>query len=408
MPGGSAVLRSINADPIVLLGGAVRESGRLVAEHLGHRAALPRDASRVGAEFMTRALQGSCPGVRVRAVEQVGRFSGTTDRATLTLEYDGDGLGAELPRRVFVKTAPPDGGTRIFINLVRLGTNEVRFYREIGPSLEVERPAAHFAEVSGAAQRFVLVLEDVTLRGGRPCQVADQLTLDQARHVVAELARLHAPFWASPRLTRDLGWLRRPGAGSSVISVFERALPAMALGAALRKYADLVPVEVAAAGHRIVGARRRLEQAWAVGPLTVIHGDAHAGNLYSLKGAMGLLDWQLVQVGQGMRDVAYFITTSLETELRRGSEAELISLYRASLAAHGVAPPSREDAWQQYRLHALYAWQAAMFTAAVGGLQAAASAIAGFRRTSAALVDLGSLDALEELLGCAGGRSARG
>jgi hypothetical protein len=56
-------------------------------------------------------------------------------------------------------------------------------------------------------------------------------------------------------------------------------------------------------------------------------------------------------------------------------------------------------AWEQYRLHALYAWIAAVVTAAAATLQGEAIVRAGLERSSAAVMDLDSLGALREHLG---------
>ena len=63
--------------------------------------------------------------------------------------------------------------------------------------------------------------------------------------------------------------------------------------------------------------RLALEALWARPPLTLIHGDAHAGNLFFDGPEVGFLDWQVVQRGQGMRDVSYFLGNSLSVQTRR-------------------------------------------------------------------------------------------
>jgi len=95
-----------------------------------------------------------------------------------------------------------------------------------------------------------------------------------------------------------------------------------------------------------------------------------------------------------MRDVAYFLTNSVPTELRRAHEQELIRTYLTGLADGGVLPPDLDTAWTQYRLHALYAWIAAAVTAAAATLQSEPIVRAGLARTSTAIMDLESLAAL--------------
>src|SRR5262249_12885731 len=108
---------------------------------------------------------------------------------------------------------------------------------------------------------------------------------------------------------------------------------------------------------------------------------------------VGLLDWQVAQAGQGMRDVTYFLTTSLPTALRRAHERELLRAYADALAAAGVTAPDPDVTWAQYRAHSLYAWIATAVTVAAATLQAAPIARAGLTRTSAALLDLDALAA---------------
>jgi aminoglycoside phosphotransferase (APT) family kinase protein len=159
----------------------------------------------------------------------------------------------------------------------------------------------------------------------------------------------------------------------------------------------VVPPALRAAAGRIVAARPRLEGAWARGPHTLLHGDAHVGNMYLLPDAVGLLDWQVVQCGQGMRDVTYFLVTSVPTAVRRAHERALIGAYLATLRTQGVDAPAADEAWAQYRLHALYAWIATLVTTAAATLQADHIARAGLARASAAVTDLESVAALEGL-----------
>jgi len=87
---------------------------------------------------------------------------------------------------------------------------------------------------------------------------------------------------------------------------------------------------------------------------------------------------------------------SMETELRRATQVELLRLYLETL---GSVAPSFDDAWRQYRLHASYAWVAAAFTAGAGGLQAEDIASVGLERAATALEDLDTVAAIRNELG---------
>jgi hypothetical protein len=378
-------------DTAVAIVRLLREAACLVAERLSAPDGIPRAAGEVSAAYLTHALQADYPGVRVRAVEPLDRHAGTTDRVRLQLLYDDPGAGPP-PASVFVKTAPPDVATRLFVNAMRLGSTEVRFYREIAPALAIERPRVLHASIAGPAQRFVLVLEDLVAKGSRFTDASQPATPEVARAVVCELARLHACFWNSPRLRGDLAWLRAPDRRPN--AAVERRLCALALRPALRRFAEVVPPEVRVVGPRIMDARDDFEAAWARGPLTVVHGDAHIGNLYFRGAAVGFLDWQVAQCCQGMRDVAYFLVCSVPTEVRRVHQRALIGSYLDTLRDHDIAAPAVDDAWLQYRLHAPWAWIAAVVTAASATLQAEAIGRTALARSSAALLELDSLGAL--------------
>jgi hypothetical protein len=380
-------------DALALLAGVLREACRLAVGQLGAPDGLPLRAAAVTPEWLSMALQADYPGVRVGAVVALGGDAGTTDRARVGVDYADGGHGAPPPSTLFLKMSPVEATTQLFVNLLRLGANELGFYREIAPQVPIERPRVFYAAGPARARRFVLVLEDLAARGAQFLDAAGSVTRDQASAVVRTFGRLHARFWDSPRFRTDLAWLRAPD--RNPLAAVERGLCALALRPALRRCADIVPAEVRARAARVMAARPLLERAWARGPRTLLHGDAHIGNMYLLPDAVGLLDWQVVQCGQGMRDVAYFLVTSVPTELRRAHERELIGEYLATLRSHGIDGPAPDEAWAQYRLHALYAWIATVVTTAAATLQAEHIARAGLARSSAAVTDLDSVAALD-------------
>jgi Ser/Thr protein kinase RdoA (MazF antagonist) len=211
------------------------------------------------------------------------------------------------------------------------------------------------------------------------------------------LARLHAGFWESPRLQGDLAWLRGLRDGPAFrTGLF---LSDAALRPALARFGELVPAELRSAARFVAAQRPALEAAWTRPPLTLIHGDAHFGNLFFDGPEVGFLDWQVVQQGQGMRDVSYFLASSLAVETRREHGEALIRLYSSALADAGGPALPFSVAWEQLRLHALYAWISAIVTAAAATLQREWVVRAALERSSAAVLDLDSLGALRELTG---------
>jgi hypothetical protein len=60
-----------------------------------------------------------------------------------------------------------------------------------------------------------------------------------------------------------------------------------------------------------------------------------------------------------------------------------------------VAAPEPDVAWRQHRLHAIYAWIAAVVTAAAATLQSEPIVRTGLARSSAAVMELDSLRLLD-------------
>src|SRR5690606_41926839 len=89
----------------------------------------------------------------------------------------------------------------------------------------------------------------------------------------------------------------------------------------------------------------RRQEALNQWPQTLLHGDAHPGNIYFLPdGQVGLLDWQLARRGPWAHDVSYAIISALDPDDRRRCEGAMLRDYRAELTRLGVAnPPSEED-----------------------------------------------------------------
>jgi aminoglycoside phosphotransferase (APT) family kinase protein len=91
-------------------------------------------------------------------------------------------------------------------------------------------------------------------------------------------------------------------------------------------------------------------------PEFLIHGDAHAGNLYRIQEGMGLIDWQLFQRGGWALDLAYHLNAVLPTEIAEVEERRLLGEYLAMMRAHDMPMPDEEEAWVQYRESVAYGY----------------------------------------------------
>ena len=331
------------------------------------------------------------PRVRVSGLEVTDLDVGTTTRVQLRVDHDAE----ELPRRWFVKLPSRSWKAWAITTLPQLPQTEVRFYRELSAKVPIAHPRALAAE-RRAGRGFLLALADVTEAGAEPGHPSHSLSAARAGNMVELLARLHAAFWESPALGRELAWLAGPvrrledGLGSAM------AVPLMRRGLALA--GDLIAPELHAPALRYAAARRRVMRVLSAGPQTLIHHDCHPGNLYWRGDEPGLLDWQLVRSGEGIGDVAYLLATALRPELRRSEEPELLARYHDTLLACGVAAPPLAVLRERYAIHLTYAFEAMVVTLAVGGLMEAGALSGLIERSAAAVADHGSFDCAAALL----------
>jgi hypothetical protein len=331
----------------------------------------------------------------VSAVEVLDAHSGTTGRARIGLTYannDGDG---DRPPSVFVKLAPFDPRQRAFVDLVGLGTAEARFYRDVAGEVPVRVPAVHHASVDDHAAdggRYVMVLEDLVASGCRLPGPNDADVADSVAAIIDALARLHAPYWESPRLHDDLAWVAKGGRVA-----FEGGGPFIAK--ALEKFGDEMGPTFRRLAELYVARAPEVAAVLASGPPTLIHGDPHLGNLFLDGSTAGFFDWGMVWRATGVRDFAYVLGNSTPTEVRRAHEREWLQHYLGVLRAVGIEL-DESTAWDQYRVLVIYAWASATSTAAMGSRwQAVEVGEGGMARATAAVEDLDSLTLLESLLG---------
>ncbi|WP_372441084.1 phosphotransferase [Mycolicibacterium mengxianglii] len=369
------------AGPLTSAAGLTAHLGRgiarvVTAPLVGRARPLPRRITDLDAAALTRLL-----GRPVTSVSVLGGDDGTSSRARLALTGD-DGV----PASVFVKMPARTAATRLMGELGRLADTEVRFYQQLSPGI-TGVPRCHAAAFDPVTGGFVLVLEDLA---AGPCEFPDTLhpvDPDRAALVVELLAGVHAQYWERFVGDRTLDWVYTASADHTSL------LTGSLLNMSARRLAartDL-PIEN---GRFIIDNYRAVARLIDRPPHTVMHGDAHPGNLYFRDGRAGLLDWQAVRRGHPGRELAYTLVTSMTPEQRRTSQHELLDTYRDALAAAGGPMLDRDDLFLRYRQGALYAYVAALITAGMGGMQNEDIAMAGLARAVTALDDLETVAAL--------------
>jgi len=318
---------------------------------VGTADAFPTSPQDVSAAWLSQVLEAEVTTVEWQPIGtgQVG------DSARFTLTYDTPNAGPATLAGKFAAADPTSRQTAVTHGLY---AKEVAFYRELAARLAIRTPRALAAEVADDGATFVLLFEDLgPARGGN--QLAG-CSLDDAREAVRQLAGLHAPSWNDPAFIDRPWFAPRPGALDSLRAAYPYATRIFA-----ERYADdLAPElmdvcrELAARSDRWFGR----EAAYRC----LVHGDYRLDNmLFEIKGGaepLGVLDWQTLQVGSGLTDLAYFIGAGVGTSLLAHEEA-LIDGYLAAMAARDVAL-DREAVWDDYRRGALHGVSTAVFSAA--------------------------------------------
>ncbi|MGI8870942.1 MAG: phosphotransferase [Mycobacteriales bacterium] len=180
--------------------------------------------------------------------------------------------------------------------VLRMFENEMRFYQEIAPVVDVRVPACYLATADADGTR--LELEDLSewSEGASPLAAA------------ILLAHLHGRWQGMA--TARWPWLRRAGEGVDLVAaLYDGTWPR------LRGRSDLTP-SVREWGEHLLGHVPSAQRAAsAAGPVTLAHGDASYRNMRTGPGgAVALLDWEDVSAAPGATDLAWLLVSSVRPD----------------------------------------------------------------------------------------------
>jgi hypothetical protein len=303
----------------------------------------------------------------------------------VAINYEGGAVGPEV-LVAKLAAADPDARTRVAEGYRK----EVQFYLHIASTVDVCAPRCWYAAISDDATTFTLLLDD--LAPATPGVQARGCTVDAAIKAVRNLAGLHAPRWNDPKL-----------AGMDFLSLFDAdsaSFVGTLLGEAttsfVKRFDDELDEDDVATLHDAAAATAR----WLTirpAPFALLHGDYRLDNLmFAPDGSVTAVDWQTLSLGPPLRDVAYFLGNSLEVELRRTHEADIVRAYHDDLVLRGVTGYDLEQCFEDYRLGQLHGPLITVFGCeyATGARNAQSNEmfIVMARRSCAAIRDLDTLE----------------
>jgi hypothetical protein len=295
--------------------------------------------------FLTPALARAGQGAKATAVETVEVIKTVATKVRFTATFDG-AAGTQafcLKGLLDVDEMTKLGGSTCVL--------EGDFYLELAPELDVQVPEAVAVVTDREARQSVLIMRDVIAGGGRFCSALEAFTVDEAASSLAQIARLHAGSgllksadWVRPRAAE---LARMPHMTADILQGLLDGPRGDNLSPAVRD------------GTRLIAGMRALADRDAGRPQFLVHGDAHAGNIFRTGQGSGLIDWQVLQRGGWAIDVAYHLCAVLPVELAETDERKLLGHYLDMARGHGLPVPDDEEAWRQYReavMYGFYMW----------------------------------------------------
>jgi Ser/Thr protein kinase RdoA (MazF antagonist) len=223
---------------------------------------------------------------------------------------------------------------------------EADFYDQLAPLVSVRTPACVSSIVDREEQQGVIIMRDLIKDGARFCTALQAFSVDQAAESLEQIARLHV----RGELLERFPWIDHRVAQLARAQYVPQPLLQELLDG---PRGEGVPARTRDAAVLIKGMKALARQDAEL-PQTLVHGDAHAGNIYRTAEGPGLIDWQLLQKGSWALDVAYHICAVLEVSLAECEERRLIAHYLETMRALDGEAPEPEAAWMQYRAAAVY------------------------------------------------------
>ena len=293
-------------------------------------------------EWLTETLGERFPGAVVDATTVTQRLETVATKVRFRLSYADDkdqGAPPALCAKGYFNPA-------VRARMSQGRSTEVEFYRDIASTVPVRMPTCIHAAVDEDTGHGLILMEDLIEQDATFLDPRTVYSPEETAASLDQLAALHASHWEDPTLPTSF-----PPRLAALAGVFDVA----ALQAQLDDgRVDGLPDDVRDA-DRLQRSMLALADLGRGLPGCLVHGDVHTGNIFvSPDGDPGLIDWQVAQCGAWALDVAYHLATVLDPEVRVESERALLDHYLDRLAARGVIPPERVDAWWLYRAHLPY------------------------------------------------------
>lgn len=270
-----------------------------------------------------------------------------SDMARITIEYNRD--DASLPLTMVAKLPTTYEAANYAAMLFNTYEREIRFYKELAHRSPIRTPKLIYGDFDTETKRYVLILQDCA--NYTQIDQLKGLTETQLRHAVVKIADFHAYWWNSPDLVK-IAWMPRPRSQAAFALVgFYRGCWDMAVN--IPEFLNALPPGGKEAGLQIYKYFQwMVEDAAPDDNLTITHFDFRGDNLFfdesNRQDPVVAFDWQAASIYRGPLDLAYLISGSITTELRRRVEREMLNMYYMRLQSRGVRNYTFDDCLYDY------------------------------------------------------------
>jgi hypothetical protein len=358
---------------------ALKQGGTIFVDALGDRrgTSLPYDADVfTTVDCLNRLINAHpveplCGPVQITGVVQrdIPSVSSNCNNVVLDIEQAGD---AVLPSSLFVKLPLPSLTTRWFFSVIGSWQLESRFFRDVAYNVPLRTPKTYATHSDGS--RFFLIQEnlhqDPSVQLFTNPDMIKGPSLELARRCLDAFARLHAHHYDLSAQQREaiLPLDQHPFLSPNMRTV-SQTLNKLALKPCNKKLPGRIPESVMATYTKTQQHWDALLAHWFSGPLSLLHGDSHLGNFFIDGDDMGMLDFQAVHWGNGIRDVQYFLIDSLPAAVLAANEQDLLRYYVERRAHYGTAIDF-DTSWQQYRSFSYHTLMTIVVSIGFGALNA--------------------------------------
>ena len=279
--------------------------------------------------------------------EPVGVGAGNlSEMARLTVSYNRDDV--HLPRTMVVKLPTPYESARAIGQQLNAYERETRFYMEVASHIPMRTPGLIYGAADSENENYVLVMEDCS--GYAPIDQVKGLDIELSKLIAAKLADFHSVWWNADNLF-SFAWMPRPRGlqMQATVDILRTSVDACSKS---QEFKDMLPEGGWDVCLKIYDRADALVNSVNDQNLTFIHSDFRSDNMFLDKDRpddpLVVFDWQMVQISRGPFDLAYLFGASIEIDLRRQIEKDIVRLYHNRLLGNGVSGYGFDECWADY------------------------------------------------------------